>query len=163
MGRKVKQMDQEKKKKGFPIMQVIPIVGILISVVFIYLGFAKYGFWDTFKGPRPGFFPIIISCLMLVASLVALATSYKEENIEWPKENWILPLSVLGIFVATFVIGLLPSIAIFVLLWLKKFEKCTWKTTLTVFVIIMAVVVGVFVLWLGIPFPKGMILDAINN
>lgn len=163
MSRKVKQMDQEKRKKSFPIMQIIPISGILISVVFIYLGFKRYGFWDSFKGPKAGFFPIIISLFMLISCLVALLFSFKEKNIEWPRENWLLPLSVLAIIVATFIIGLLPSLAVYLLIWVKKVEKYSWKTTLIVFTAIMGIVIGVFVLWLGIPFPKGIILEAFFN
>ncbi len=156
------KMEQE-RKRTITVMQVIPIVGIIISLVFMYLGLTKYGFWDEFKGPKPGFFPTIISVLMLLASSLSLVFSFKEKTVDWPLENWILPLSVLGVLLATFVIGLLPSLAIFVILWLKKFEKCTWKTTLTVFAIIAAIVVGAFVLWLGVPFPKGIILTLISN
>ncbi len=153
----------EKRRHPISVMQIIPIVGILISITFIYLGFAKYGFWDEFKGPRPGFFPVVISSFMLIASSLALVFSFKEEPIDWPLENWLLPLSVLAVLIATFIIGLLPSLAIFVLLWLRVFEKCTWKTTLTVFAIIAVIVVGAFVLWLGVPFPKGFIINMINN
>jgi len=156
-------MEKMKSKKKISIMQVIPAIGILISLVFIYLGFTKYGFWDEFKGPKPGFFPIVVSIFMLVASLLSFFFSFKEKSVNWPLEDWILPLSVAGILIATFIIGLLPSLAIYVLLWLKKFEKCSWKTTLIVFGIIAAIVVGAFGMWLGVPFPKGIILNMISN
>lgn len=144
-------------------MQVIPFCGIIMSAVFIYLGVSKYGFWDEFKGPLPGFFPTLIAILMLGASVLALFSSRKEETVSWTLDNWILPLSVIGIFLATWVIGLLLSLAIFVLVWLRKFEKCSWKTTLIVFGVVAVIVVGAFVLWLGVPFPRGIILTMLSN
>ena len=141
--------------------QFIIIAMAVLSIVFIWLGFTKYGFWDEFKGPRPGFFPVLIAIGMLAASVLALVFSFKESAPTWPKENWLVPLSVVAIMLATFVIGLLPSIAIYIVVWLRWLEKCTWKTTMVVFLIIMAIVLGAFVLWLGVPFPKGLIFNAL--
>jgi hypothetical protein len=156
-------MESNVKKKKITVMQVIPFCGIIMSAVFIYLGVSKYGFWDEFKGPLPGFFPTLIAILMLGASVLALFSSRKEETVSWTLDNWILPLSVIGIFLATWVIGLLLSLAIFVLVWLRKFEKCSWKTTLIVFGVVAVIVVGAFVLWLGVPFPRGIILTMLSN
>ncbi|MFA5448484.1 MAG: tripartite tricarboxylate transporter TctB family protein [Sphaerochaeta sp.] len=156
-------METSTKKKKITVMQVIPLCGIILGAAFIYLGISKYGFWDEFKGPLPGFFPTLIAILMLSASALALFSSRKEETVSWTLDNWILPLSVIGIFLATWVIGLLLSLAIFVLVWLRKFEKCSWKTTLTVFAVVAVIVVGAFVLWLGVPFPKGIILTMLAN
>ncbi len=155
-------MNAEKKRR-ITIMQVIPIVGIIMSAAFVYLGVYKYGFWDEFKGPKPGFFPTLIALLMLGSSVLALILSFKEKAPTWTLEHWILPLSVLALLGTTFIIGLLPSLALFVLLWLRVFEKCSWKTTLTVFAVIAFIVVGAFVLWLGVPFPKGIILTMLSN
>jgi hypothetical protein len=41
------------------------------------------------------------------------------------------------------------------------FEKYSWKTTFVGLVIIMAIVIGAFVMWLGVPFPKGLIYNLI--
>ena len=151
----------EQKDRKFGVKQYIPIAMIGISIAFIWMGFAKYGFWEDMKGPRPGFFPVIISFALLAASLLALVFSFKETAPSWPKENWLVPLSVVAIMLATFIIGLLPSIAIYIVVWLRWLEKCTWKTTVVVFLIIMAIVIGAFVLWLGVPFPKGLIYNAL--
>lgn len=153
----------EQKDRKFGVKQYIPIAMIGISIAFIWLGFAKYGFWEDMKGPRPGFFPVIISFALMVAGLLALVFSFKEKAPSWPLENWLVPLSVVVIMGTTFIIGLLPSVGLYVLIWLRWFEKCTWKTTLTVFLIIMGIVIGAFVLWLGVPFPKGLILNLIAN
>jgi hypothetical protein len=145
----------------FGVNQFIPIVTAAMAVVFIWLGLQKYGFWDAFTGPLPGFFPVIISAAMLIASVLAFVFSFKDANPVWPRENWMAVLGGASIIVATYLIGLIPSAAVYVIVWLRWFEKCSWKTTLVTFVVIMAIVVGCFVLWLGVPFPKGLIYDAI--
>lgn len=153
--------DVNPKVQKFRTKQFIILGMAILSIMFIWLGFTKYGFWDEFKGPRPGFFPGLISIGMLVACVLALVFSFKESAPSWPKENWLVPLSVVAIMLATFVIGLLPSIAIYIVVWLRWLEKCTWKITVAVFIIIMAIVIGAFVLWLGVPFPKGIIYNAL--
>ena len=152
---------EEQRARQFGTKQAILIVLAGIAIVFIYLGFTKYGFWDEFKGPRPGFFPVIISIALLAVSIFAFFASFKEQAPQWSASDWLVPLSVLCIMGATFLIGLLPSLAIYVIVWLRWLERCTWKTTITVFIIVMAIVIGVFVLWLGVPFPKGIIYNAL--
>ena len=151
----------EGKSSGFGINQIIPIVTAVMSIAFIWLGLNKYGFWHPTKGPLPGFVPVVIAVGMLLASILAFVFSFREEAPVFPVANWLVPLSVACIIGATFLIGLIPSVAIYVLVWLRAYEKCTWKTTLITFAAIMAVVIGCFVLWLGVPFPKGLIYNAL--
>ncbi|NLK05712.1 MAG: tripartite tricarboxylate transporter TctB family protein [Spirochaetales bacterium] len=140
---------------------VIPVVTAVIAALFIYLGITKYGFWHEVRGPLPGFFPTIIGFALLALSVLAFLGGRKEEDTKYPIENWYPALGVIGIMVATLVIGMLPSLALFVILWLKVFEKYSWKTTFVGLVIIMAIVIGAFVMWLGVPFPKGLIYNLI--
>ena len=58
---------------------------------------------------------------------------------------------------------MLPALGLFVLLWLKLVEHTPWKTTIIILAIVAALVIGVFVLWLGMRFPTGLIYDAIVN
>ena len=55
----------------------------------------------------------------------------------------------------------MPTLAIFTVLWLKVLEKAPWKTTIIILVIVMAIVIGVFSLWLGVRFPQGMLYEMI--
>ncbi len=141
--------------------QLIPILAAAVALVFMYLGFTKYGFWDPMKGPRPGFFPVIIAAVLLFACILALFFSFKEEKASWPLANWLVPLSVIAIMGVTLLIGLLPSICIYLVLWLRLYEKYSWKITIIASAVTMAIVIGAFVLWLGVPFPKGLIYNAI--
>lgn len=156
-------MSEKAKSARFGVNQIIPVAAAGIAVLFIVLGLKSYGFWSPVKGPLPGFFPVIIAFGMLGASVLAFIFSFREEAPVWPKENWLAPLSVGAIIGATFLIGLVPSVGLYVILWLKVYEKCTWKTTLITFAVIMAIVVGCFVIWLGVPFPKGLIYAALTR
>ncbi|MFA6506962.1 MAG: tripartite tricarboxylate transporter TctB family protein [Treponemataceae bacterium] len=151
------------KSKRFGVNQLIPFAMTAIAVVFIWLGISVYGFWSATKGPLPGFFPVVVAVCMLFAGIFAYISSFKEKEPVWPRANWLVVLSVALIMGATFLIGLLPSIAVYVLVWLKGYEKCSWKTTLITFAFIMFIVIGCFVLWLGVPFPKGIIFERFFN
>lgn len=141
--------------------QIIPLAAAALALVWIFVGITEYGFWAGAKGPTPGFVPIIVAVLMLVVSLLAFVQSFKEDKPVYPKANWMVILAGFAIFGCTYLIGMIPSVAIFVLLWLKAYEKCTWKQVLPVFLIIMAIVVGVFVIWLSVPFPKGIVFETL--
>lgn len=148
-------------KRRFGINQIIPIVSAVIAVVFVWLGLAKYGFWHAQQGPMSGFYPTVIGVGLLIMSAVGFVFSFKDKAPIFPKENWMAVISALAIIVATFFIGLIPSAGIYVIVWLRWYEKYSWKTTLITFAVIMAIVIGCFVLWLQVPFPRGMLFDAI--
>ncbi len=147
--------------RRFGANQIIPIAAAAVAVVFIWMGLKQYGFWSPTKGPLPGFFPVIIATGMLGAAVLAFLFSFREESPAWPRENWAAVIAGAAIIGASFLIGLIPSVGLYVIVWLKWYEKCTWKTTLITFAIIMAIVIGCFVIWLGVPFPRGLILDMI--
>lgn len=142
---------------------LIPVVTAVISVVFISLGYFAYGFWHPTVGTLPGFFPVVIGLLLLGTSVLVFLGALKEGGTRYPVENWYPAIGTLAVILATLLIGMLPSLAIFVLLWLRWYEKYPWKTTLIVFFILMGIVIGAFVLWLGVPFPKGLLFDVMFN
>lgn len=139
--------------------QIIPIGTAAVSILWIITGLTGYGFWDDVAGPTPGFVPIIVAVVLFAVSVLAFIQSFKEEQPKYAFMNWHIVLAGVGIFALTFLIGMLPTLALYVLLWLKVYEKVSWKVTLIVFAVIMAIVIGVFVLWLGVPFPNGVIYD----
>ncbi len=152
---------EEKKRFAFNAKILIPIITLIISIVFIGLGLVKYGFWNSMKGPMPGFFPTIIGVGLFAVSILALIGSFGEKTPVFPVENWFVPLGFLAMVAASYVVGMIPAIAIYVVVWLKWYEKCNWKTTLIALAIVMAIVVGAFAMWLKIDFPKGIIYNLI--
>ena len=151
------------KAKRFGLNQLIPITTALLAILFIWLGLKNYGFWHASKGPMSGFFPVIIAGAMLVASVLVFIFSFKDVTPVWLRDNWMAVLAGAAIIGATFLIGMIASVALYTVLWIRYYEKYSWKTTLSTLAFIMAIVVGCFVLWLDVPFPKGLLFDAIFN
>lgn len=144
------------------VKRALPIFTALFALVWMYFGFAVYGFWDARKGPLGGFFPILVAALMLVASLAAIVQANREKPPDFRRESLMLIVAVFMIFIASFVVGMLPALALFLVGWLHWVEKYPWRTTLTVSLVIFAVVFGVFVLWLNVRFPAGMLSHSIS-
>lgn len=138
--------------------QVIPLLLAIMAAVFGVIGFTQLGFWHSVDGPQPGFFPSIMAIVMFLTSLLAFFQSFKEEGkAEYKKLELLVIAAGAGIILATFIIGLIPSCFVFVLLWLKVFEKASWKSTLIVLAVVAFITIGVFSMWLGIQFPMGLL------
>ena len=137
--------------------QMIPIAMAIIAVVFGAIGVLQLGFWDAVNGPQPGFFPSIMAVVMLLTSILAFIQSFKEtEKAEYNKNELLVIAAGAGIILATFIIGLVASCYVFVILWLKVFEKAPWKDIIIILIVISIIVIGVFGMWLGIQFPMGL-------
>lgn len=141
--------------------QIIPLAMIAIAGLFIYTGISQFAFWVD--GPTAAFVPTIISVTMIFVSLLALIQSFGEEKPDYPKENNYVILSALAIIPSMFVFGVIPTLVIYVVVWLKFVEKTPWKQTFLILAIIMALVLGVFVWWLHVPFSKGILIDTLLN
>ena len=147
----------------FGIKQIVPLAVAALCVVFLYTGLTKFGFWDATSGPTPAFVPTIISVVLFIICILGFITSFKDKKeSKFHKEEFLVIGAAILIIAATFLIGLLPSLAVFLVLWLKLVEKTPWKTTIIILLFLMALVIGVFVLWLGVPFPEGLIMDLIG-
>src|SRR3989339_845917 len=146
----------KKGEKGqLGIRQLLPAVFIIISLVWIYIGMTQFGFWNPLRGGTPAFVPICIAVVLLVSSSVVLLMSFKEEKPSYTPLCFLFLLICLAIIGLSAVIGFLPSLLLFVLLWLKLVEKAPWKGTLIVFARLAAIGYGLFKLWLQVPFPEG--------
>ena len=148
--------------KRFGSKQVIPVLGLCMAMAFAYIGLKDLGFWSS-KGPLPGFFPTIMGILMGAVCVIALLGSWKEQAPTYLKESWILVLAALMAVLSTFVIGLIPSVLLFIVLWLKVFEKAPWSATLKILAIMSAIIFGVFVFWLKVRFPLGIVGELIKD
>jgi hypothetical protein len=140
---------------------VIPLCTAWLAGFWAVYGFIRHGFWHRVRGPLPGFVPSIMAAVMFVISLLGVVQSFKEEDGPDRLENWAIVLAAGAAFMLIFIVGMIPALLAFVFCWLKIYEKAGWKNTITVMLICFAIVFGVFSLWLGLPFPKGLIVDAI--
>lgn len=152
--------------KKFGTKQVVPLIVAAICVIFLVTGLSKFGFWnDATKSPTPAFVPSIICVLLILICLITVITSLRKDEAKarYDKDEFLIILTAGAIIGCTYLIGMLPALALFVVLWLKLVEKTPWTTTLIILAIVMALVIGVFVLWLGVRFPTGLLYDAVFN
>lgn len=137
--------------------QMIPLFMAGFAVVFGWVGVFKLGFWKPAQGPAPGFFPSIMAVVMFLTSILAFIQSFKEDRtVKYERQELLVIASGAGIILATFLIGLVGSCFLYIILWLKVFEKASWKDTLIILAVVAFIVIGVFGLWLGIQFPLGL-------
>ena len=152
----------DKKAVKIPTKVIVPVVTCAIGILFASIAFGQYGFWDSVAmKPTKGFFPGIISIGLIALSVLAFVNGLKSPTAEFRLINWYVPLAVLLIIAATYVIGMIPSLLIFVFLWLKVYEKQTWTTTIIALLIVSFIVIGCFRIWLDIQFPIGFIGELI--
>lgn len=94
---------------------------------------------------------------MFLTSILAFIQSFKEDRtVKYERQELLVIASGAGIILATFLIGLVGSCFLYIILWLKVFEKASWKDTLIILAVVAFIVIGVFGLWLGIQFPLGL-------
>ena len=152
----------DKKVVKIPTKVIVPVVTCAIGILFASIAFGQYGFWDSVAmKPTKGFFPGIISIGLIALSVLAFINGLKSPTAEFRLINWYVPLAVFLIIAATYVIGMIPSLLIFVLLWLKVYEKQSWSTTIIALLIVSFIVIGCFRIWLDIQFPIGFIGELI--
>ncbi|MGI5174350.1 tripartite tricarboxylate transporter TctB family protein [Treponema sp. OMZ 840] len=151
-------MAEKDKKNGSFVHKLIPLLCFILGLIILAFSLIKYGFWDNVIGPKSGFYPAIISVCLIGISIPAFFQSFKSTKAVMPKANWLVPLALLLIVISSYVIGMVPSLAVFLLLWFRKLEKLSWKTTLITSAVMTAIVVFVFQMWLQIEFPKGLLL-----
>ena len=152
----------DKKVVKIPTKVIVPVVTCAIGILFASIAFGQYGFWDSVAmKPTKGFFPGIISIGLIALSVLAFINGLKSPTAEFRLINWYVPLAVLLIIAATYVIGMIPSLLIFVFLWLKVYEKQSWSTTIIAVLIVSFSVIGCFRIWLDIQFPIGFIGELI--
>ncbi|MDC7239691.1 MAG: tripartite tricarboxylate transporter TctB family protein, partial [Spirochaetales bacterium] len=61
------------------------------------------------------------------------------------------------------IIGFFPAMFLFLEGWLKIYEKYSWKKSLPISIITTAALYGIFAMWLMVPFPAGVIFNAIRG
>lgn len=143
--------------KKLTIRQLLPILMIFGGIIFGGVGFLRLGFWNKIDGPMPGFFPTIMAIVIIAMSFLDFLQSLKEtKKTIYKKEEVLVIMAGIGIFIFTFLIGLIPTIFIYVVIWLRFFERENWRNICIVLFVVGIISIGIFKIWLGISFPIGM-------
>lgn len=140
---------------------VIALCTIILSAIWIYLGIFKYGLWDGRHGPLQGLFPTVIASILLIVGIIGTIRSFSEKRAVYKRAAFEVMASLLLILVASYTIGLLPSLLIYFVLWQILIEKSSKRSIILSTVVVSAIVLGVFVFWLKVPFEKGILFDLI--
>lgn len=114
-----------------------------------------------------GFFPQVISIILMIMILIYLIGLFRKGNVKQENSNIIdkekIKKQVLfsGALIVTLllinVVGMLISLGIFTVIILKTFEKMSWRRSIVFSFITMIILHLVFVNWLGLVLPTGMI------
>ena len=143
------------------------IFEIFLLIVAIYWDVTAFTTLPLWKGTSiaGGMVPAIISTIMIILIVYRLIKQYK--NGELTKEyiagsakdiNWksYLPILIAVVLLAK-VLGLFITLTIMLFLWLRFLSGCSWGKSLLITAIVMAVIYGIFIAWLVVPLPKGML------
>jgi multisubunit Na+/H+ antiporter MnhB subunit len=129
----------------------------LILGLYWIIGGIEYGFWVR-KGPGGGFIPVVAGSIGVIFSIVVLIQQRKAESTA--KFSWMAFQPVVGILVIialSYVVGMIISMGVYIFLWLKFIEKHTTKGSLSTGIVTAVVIYLVFVLWLRVPLPTGIL------
>lgn len=139
------------------VQRVIPFSFIVLGLGFGITAITVNGFWDPISGPLPGFFPAIMAVLLVVVSTFDFIRSLKTESeVKYHLSEFLVIAAGIGIYLFTFVIGLVPTLFLYIVLWLRLVEKSSWKIVLIISAITAFLTIGVFGMWLGVRFPMGL-------
>jgi len=141
---------------------VVPALLILALSAAIAFDTRGLSFWaDT--TPGPAFMPVWLAIAGVVLGVLRLLEARRSSApVEWPDRAALLRVAlVLGGLVAVPVLspllGLVASLALFVgFLLLAVLRQALWPSLATL-AITVGVVYGIFVGWLNVPLPKGML------
>ena len=136
---------------------IAPIGITLAGIYWAYKSIFDYDLWIN-KGPGPGLVPLIGAILVIVCGIIILIKGFSnQESVKFDMHVLYPFLGVAGILLATQLIGLILSLLIFMFLWLKLMEKYPLKKCILPSILCPAMLYGVFVLWLGVPLPQGLL------
>ncbi len=122
-----------------------------------------YRLWVR-RGPGGGFFPLIGGALALIFSLVYLYMEFRNPKPAEISVKFLYPiLAVLGVLIASYAVGMVPCMLIFIFLWLWRYEKYPLSTCIYVSAGTMAALYAVFVLWLAVPLPAGWLGQVVDG
>lgn len=135
---------------------IMEIIFIIVGIISVFTGLTKHKFWIE-KVPGGGFMPVVIGTLLIILSALIVLKKDQKAKVKLSKKELIPIIAMIILLILTKVIGLLPSLLIIVLGMLRFVENYSWKNSIIISVVLMAIIYAVFSLWLKVPFPRGII------
>ena len=137
---------------------------LVVAVAYTATAAGRYTYW-TATGPGSGFFPFWLGLVLaaLAALLLVSAARRPDPGPTWlPTGHGAARLVVVVIVTAAFiallpVLGMVLGTALFLAVLLRMLEGHSWRATLGVAVGAAVANWALFVLWLRVPFPVGVL------
>ena len=154
-------------------MLILEILMMGVSILWVVMGIGKYGIWAG-QAPGAGLFPVIGGGIVVVCCLAdILMRVIKKQPINGEKYEgedqyvmlgWVpRVLRPAAVVVYGFLcllilkyLGFLPCTFLTCFIWLVFISRRTIVRSVITTVVVSAVLYSIFVLWLNIPFPKGL-------
>lgn len=154
-------------------MLIIEVLLIIISVFWIFVGSTEYGIWAG-QAPGGGLFPLIAGLIVLFCCTADIVMRIvKKQAINGPKyvgedkcimlgfvPRLLRPIVItaygfLGLIMLKY-LGFILCSLITCFVWLVAISRKPVLRSVLISIITTSFLYGVFVLWLKIPFPKGL-------
>jgi len=141
---------------------VFPAASACIGILWVVVGLSKYG-WYVDEKPASGFFPILIGGLLAFIGILAALSERKQSPPEFVSSYLHPLLAAVSVVFFALVIGFFPALTLYVFGWLRWYEKYSARFSLIVTAITIALMYGIFSMWLRVPFPMGQLFEMIQN
>ncbi len=136
--------------------KIFPIFAIALGLFWVAMSF-RYGLWIR-RGPGGGFFPLVGGLLCAGFGLIYLIGELRAPTPALIDGKFLHPiLAVLAALAASYALGLLPALLLFIFLWLWLYEKRGAASSFLISACTTAGIWAVFVYWLVVPLPKGAV------
>lgn len=139
-----------------------PLVPLLVGVYALY---AAYGMsLGELNSPGPGLWPFMVAVVVVGTAVILLFIDDPEDYEPWTRGTLAIigGLVSLGIFILLFqAIGFLIPGVLMLLIWLRIFAQEPWRWAVP---LALGGAIGlhlIFVEALGVPFPQGVLVEAV--
>ena len=113
-----------------------------------------YSLW-VHNGPGGGLFPLAAGILCVVFGVSILVRQIRAGKHVFPLKAFHPMLSVVGIIAACYIVGMIPALTLYIVLWLKCYEHYRFGKSIAIGAVTGVCLYLVFVYWLYIPVPWG--------
>jgi len=136
--------------------KVAPVLCLGIGSYWIFKGVTKYHLWVS-NGPGGGLFPTVAGIILIICSIILLRRYIKQGNAPTIEKNaLILVAAAILTALVVNVIGMIPALGLFIVLWLKLSQKKSILSSLSLGVGTALFLYFIFDFLLRVPLPMGL-------
>ncbi|GHS93630.1 hypothetical protein AGMMS50276_04590 [Synergistales bacterium] len=136
---------------------VVETIFLLLGVLSLYVSTVELEFWSGIT-PGGGFIPALTGAFLIIVALMGLIDKHKFRVHFKPTLSMFLPpLFILAALGVSYLVGMLPAIALMVFSWLKWVEKYSISRSTKITLILILFTYAIFRVWLRVLFPMGLL------